>query len=431
MSLLLIYTARTSSRLVYVLDFIFQEVLQIQYKIVSDPNVACHILYDGSKKPTANQIQIIPCSLLFEKDIQEQDIHIQEWCGLKTFFTTSNATIPFDLFAATFYLISRYEEYLPYEKDIYQRFPHTQSVAFKHRFIKTPLIDYWILELKKRIQEQNPAHIFPKGKAQFIATYDIDSIYSYTGKSMYKQIGGTIRDLLEGQFSSIKKRISTRFLNQKDPFDTFDYLDSLHQYYALKPIYFLLLSQGGKFDKNIHPEHPSMQHFISYIKDKYEVGIHPSYKSHDDISYLKKEFSYLPKVSKSRQHFIRFQIPETYQNLIKLGIQDEYSMGYGSINGFRASTSHSFYWFDLSKNSTSTMRIHPFCFMECNSYYEQKDNIEKTQQELLLFLKHIQATQGTMICIWHNFSFSDMGHWKGWKTIYEQFLSTLKKEGII
>jgi hypothetical protein len=67
--------------------------------------------------------------------VQQQEIQVFEWKGFKAFFKTSDGIVPFDLFAAAFYLLSRYEEYLSQEKDQYGRFPAEASLAFKAGFL--------------------------------------------------------------------------------------------------------------------------------------------------------------------------------------------------------------------------------------------------------------------------------------------------------
>jgi hypothetical protein len=183
-----------------------------------------------------------------------------------------------------------------------------------------------------------------------------------------------------------------------------------------------LLSEGSQYDKNIDCHSTLMKELISTIQSKYEIGIHPSWKSHERYEVLQKETLLLNKVTKSRQHYIRFALPETYRNLVNVGITDDYSMGYGSINGFRASTSRTFNWFDIEKNEVSHLRLHPFCFMECNSFFEQKYTVGKASEELLHYVKVIKEVNGNLITIWHNFSLGTDPLWKGWKEIYVDFL---------
>jgi len=139
---------------------------------------------------------------------------------------------------------------------------------------------------------------------------------------------------------------------------------------------------------------------------------------------LKDEIAKIP-TGKSRQHYIRFQLPHTFRNLLELGIKEEYSMGYGSINGFRAGTSFSFLWFDLEKNETTDLRLFPFCFMECNSFFEQQYSAMQAAVELNRYLENVRQVDGQLISIWHNFSLGSDQLWKGWRSAYEQFLAKL------
>src|SRR5690606_1402201 len=87
-------------------------------------------------------------------------------------------------------------------------------------------------------------------------------------------------------------------------------------------------------------------------------------------------------IKASRQHYIRLRIPETYRQLRKAGIAFDFSMGYGSLNGFRASAALPFYWYDLEKEEPTDLLIFPFCFMEANSYFEQSQNVDQAFEEL-------------------------------------------------
>jgi hypothetical protein len=130
--------------------------------------------------------------------------------------------------------------------------------------------------------------------------------------------------------------------------------------------------------------------------------------------------------TQSRQHYIRFNLPEGYQRLISVGITDDYSMGYGSINGFRASVAVSFYWYDLEKEEQTILRIHPFCFMDANSFYEQRQNAEKTFEELMHYLSVCKEVNGTLITIWHNNFLGTANEFSGWKEMYEQFIAQVQ-----
>jgi hypothetical protein len=136
----------------------------------------------------------------------------------------------------------------------------------------------------------------------------------------------------------------------------------------------------------------------------------------------------IKRITVSRQHYIKFNLPQTFQNLIAAGIQDDYSMGYGSINGFRASVASSYFWYDLQNEQQTNLRLHPFCFMDANSFYEQKRNVQQTKQELQHYLNVCKTVNGTMITIWHNDFLGTASKFTGWREIYQTFITSLPQQ---
>ncbi len=430
MSEIIIYCAKESNRLRYILDFIFTEVYACTYSLTQDiikfqQHTAFKINYSAITIPESD-IHIVPHTLLFETTVTPHLLEIQTWKEHPTFFTTSTNEIPFDIFAATFYLITRYEEYLPHEKDMYDRYAHTNSIAFKYNFLNLPLVDIWLQSSVAIINNKRANTITCQKKFTYLPTYDIDIAYSYIGKGFIRNTGGLFNDLLHRKYTEIKLRIASLFYAKKDPYNAYDFMDSLHKNCNLQPIYFFLLSnRSSAYDKNLDGNSSAMQNLVAYIFSKYAVGIHPSYASNNNIELLIKETSILKNISKSRQHYIKFTLPSTYHNLIACGITDDYSMGYGSINGFRASTSHSFLFFDIQQNKVYPLRVHPFCFMEANSFFEQKLTAQEALEEMLYYYNIIKKVQGTYITIWHNFSLGTDTLWNGWKEIYSSFLKEI------
>ena len=85
------------------------------------------------------------------------EIVIQKWDDVPCFFKTGpKSAIPYDIFAASFYLITRYEEYLPHVKDIHGRYTAEQSLAFKYRFLEKPVVDIWAYKLLEALKEKFP-----------------------------------------------------------------------------------------------------------------------------------------------------------------------------------------------------------------------------------------------------------------------------------
>jgi hypothetical protein len=435
--LVLIYTHISSARLQYICSFIFKEQLGFDFKLTIDSEAFKN--HSGAKinysdaKITDDEFYIQNHPLLFENDIKAQDVKCFTVNGNKAFFKTENSDFAFDIFAASFYLLSRYEEYQPHQKDIYGRFAHENSLAYKEGFLNLPLINIWLQHFAEKLKEKSPAGSlrttfnFQPSTFNFKPTYDIDIAYSYKHKGLFRNIGGFLK-------SPSAERIKVLTGALKDPFDCYDWLNNLHKQYNLQPIcFFLLAEKNGEFDKNILPHKEAMWQLVKKHTALYEIGIHPSWQSNAKASVLRNEMNWLAEMSGikqitvSRQHYIKFSLPDTYSVLAEAGIQNEYSMGYGSINGFRASVASAFFWYNLEKEIQTTLRIHPFCFMDANTYYEQKQNAVQAYEELMHYYNICKKINGTLITIWHNNFLGTDKKFNGWSAMYEKFIAQVQQ----
>ena len=115
------------------------------------------------------------------------------------------------------------------------------------------------------------------------------------------------------------------------------------------------MSDWGKYDKNINWKNQDYQSLIRGLNANGGMGIHPGYETHLNPTKVKEEQNRLAEivgheVTKSRFHFLRFELAKSYQILLDNGITKDYSMGYADDIGFRAGTSVPFKFFNLEKN---------------------------------------------------------------------------------
>lgn len=426
---MLIYSDIATPRLQYICKFIFAELLHTSYSLTNHAD-SFH-KHDGPKLNYSKTVfedgslQIVPHGLLFEKEIQSQSISCFAYRD-KTAFFKSGPDYAFDIFAASFYLLSRYEEYLPHSKDIYGRFAHENSLAYKENFLSAPLINIWVHDFAKQLQQRFAAFKFSLGEFSFLPSYDIDMAWSYRQKGWLRNIGGFLK-------KPSLSRIGALAGLTEDPFDSYGWMDELHISNKLQPVYFFLMAEkNGLYDKNILPSNAKMQLLIKKISGKYPTGLHPSWASFENPELIRKENKLLEnisgkKITQSRQHYIKMDIPETYRHLYNAGITDDYSMGYGSINGFRASVASFFYWYDLLNEKATPLRLHPFCFMDANSYYEQKQSLQQTANELAQYCRECKNVNGQLITIFHNNFLGNDPHFRGWKEMYADFITRVRQ----
>jgi hypothetical protein len=428
---MLVYNAKPGPRFHYIAGYFIEDLCGLNFSFTSDlAELAGHkgpsICYDNEKL-IPGPLHIRPHGLLDQRGIVEQPAEMGRWNELPCFFLTGG-DLPFDIFSAAFYLISRYEEYLPHMKDIYGRFAHTSSMAYRNGFLETPLLDLWGLEFRKLFNVTKADMIPGKRVFRFIPSYDIDMAWAYRHKGILRNAGGLLKSFVAGDFRQMRKRIAVLRGKRTDPFDVYEWLDALHLKFSLKPYYFFLVArENSKYDRNIPPGNKYMRSLISYHAVGYYTGIHPSWKSRNKEDLFIEEKAVLSSIAGSsvihnRFHYIAFELPEGYRKLIRNGIDADYSMGYGSINGFRASVSTPFPWYDLENDCPTSLMAHPFCWMDANSYYEQHYTPAQAFAELKTYHDIVKETGGQLMTITHNNFFSDEPGFAGWKEVYEIFL---------
>lgn len=353
---------------------------------------------------------IKPHSILFDHGIRDYPIEVSTCEPFhKIFFKNSTSSVPFDLFGASFWLLTRYEEYLPHKTDNYNRFHYRSSLAYQYGFLHIPLVNLWLQELKAIFQKEYPDLVFNEKKYSFLASIDIDNAYKYKFKGFVRTLAGFVADR---SISTMLQRLRIIFNKEKDPFDCYDFLISAHKQKEVQAIYFFLLGDYGTNDKNHEASNLNFQVLIKHLADYSMVGIHPSFGSNNSQHQLKVETNRLSNIThktitKSRQHFSVLRFPSTYQDLVQAGILMDYSMGYPNFNGFRASYCYPYKWYNLEIESPGTLLIHPFCLTEVTlSSDSQKEN-KPLMQLAKQIISETKKYNGQLISIFHNDLFTD------------------------
>jgi hypothetical protein len=419
-----IFSERTSPRLLYVLDWLFNDRLGLHYRLTRDNADSCNICYGRQK---ADALYIPDTGLLWEQEINKHEIATGEWKGMPTLYA-KQGTLPFDLFSAIFFLLSRYEEYYKFEADKHNRYPATESVLHKLNCLQRPILDEWVEAFRVMLNKEYGITVFPRDFS-YQPTYDIDIAWSYQHKGFVRNAGGFIKSILSGNTADIATRRAVLKGKKQDPYDAYDWMQQLHKQYALSPIYFILSAQNtGEYDKNIPPNHPAMQDLVRKLSRDGIVGIHPSYHSGEKPSLIPEEKAVLEKtglvMARSRQHYIKLRFPETYRRLLNNSIRADYSMGYSTHLGFRAGTGSSFKWYNLNAELATDLSIHPFCFMDTTAMYDMGQDVDTAFAKLYDMKERLQKTNSKLITVFHNFSLGSSKEWNGWREAYNKFVST-------
>ncbi len=430
--MLLIYSTSLTSRMQYIFKLLMEEILGLEYRAtIRIDELLQHsgprLVY--SREPMEGELFLEASGLLFETGIYPHELKSTMVNDLPVIFDCRHpaSLLPFDLFSAAFYMVSRYEEYNKHKKDKYGRFQISESIAWQGKFLEMPIVHLWAEKLAQALLTFFPDLIFNPPAYRFVPTIDIDHVYAYRGRGWTRSMGSTFRSLLKGNIEDVKMRFTVLSGLGKDPFDIYDYLIALHRKMELRAVYFILFASYGGDDNNISLKDKDFHRILHNLDQEQTVGIHPSLSSNKHKERLVSEVTGLAEILErdiliSRQHFLKISFPRTYRHLISLGITDDYSMGYASHLGFRAGIAIPFNFFDLSKNESTPLRVHPVAIMDVTLMDYLRLSPEKSLETIRRVITTIKAVNGEFISLWHNESLSESGRWKGWRQVYEEML---------
>jgi len=431
--LIKIYTYTNTPRLKYIAGILLGDILGLPWEIVTDRRkLGKNPVINYTPSDIPGTFKINPDPLLFETGIKQREIAVSKWNSYPVFFqVAADSDLPFDIFAASFFLVSRYEEYLEFQPDEHGRFMASSSLAFKNGFLDIPVVDFWAKEFSKVLLKKYPSIAFKRNEYKALLTIDSDQPFAYLGKNLLISVGGLIRDLTakSGQAGD-RYRVVTH--EKKDPYEVYDYISDCIGKYETDVKFFFPTGDHSKYDKNPSWKNEEYRELIARITGRFSYGLHPSYFSADNYSLLVSEYERFKEITgigveSARYHFIRLMTPVSYRNLCDAGIREDYSMGYPEEPGFRAGIARPYPFYDVLADEQKDLTIIPFQVMDGTLFqYKMLDPIA-AGEIIQKLIGETRRAGGLFVSLWHNTSLLDTPEWKGWRDLFETTLETQKK----
>ena len=426
--MLLIYTHKITSRFSYIMKHVFTKILGVE--VMFTTKVEDFIKHSGpkityTKKPLQNEFFIQSTDILFEQGISDIQVIVSRWEEIPCFFSAGErSNIPFDIFSASFYLLSRYEEYLPHVKDIHGRFPPKESIAYQYSFLQQPVVDQWALKMLGKLQERFPSLERKKRAYSYTSIIDVTTSHCFAHRGFVRSTAGLVLDLVSLRLKRVAQRIGVWFNSKNDPFDNYNFLTALHKKFKVKSMFFFQFASYSTYDKNISPNNNKFKYLIKSVADYSHVSLAASYSSFDNLELLKKEKKKLESVINrtvdyARMRYNRVDIPNTYRNLVEAEFTDDYTMGYTHEMGFRAGTCTPFYFYDINIEVQQPIRIHPFAvhdyaLLNLATETEISDKVDSLNQR-------VKQVNGDFLTIFSNELLGNSSK-IDWKILYEKFI---------
>ncbi|MDR3061109.1 MAG: polysaccharide deacetylase family protein [Dysgonamonadaceae bacterium] len=410
--MIFIYSSFLNSRLEYVAEHLFKNILGVDFILSDDKKVFLDYPGPGINYSTENLnhgIHIFPHGLLEETGLNFYlNTNKYSWEGLFCFFAAEKGNVPFDIFSASFYLLASYEEYGVAESDLHGRFPPEESMAYKNGFLDIPIIDRWAYKLKdlliETFGEEQSYHL---RSYRFVSTFDIDYPYLYRNKGLLKNTAGILRDLSKGKFTEITGRLKVLLHLEEDPYmKALRWLDDFHQKHGKNYYLFSLISGYGKYGrKTIYPQRKYYRYLRSL--EQVEIGLHASYDSFLDKKRTGKEKRKLEKrlgkkIYLNRRHYLRVRLPETYRILNELEFREDFSFAYAKFPGFRSGTAVPYFFYDLDRDIRTGLLIRPTVVMDSCLMTHQGLKPEDSLSKLKQLADECKKSGGDFVMLWHN-----------------------------
>jgi hypothetical protein len=230
---------------------------------------------------------------------------------------------------------------------------------------------------------------------------------------------------------STKQLISTKLLKKPDPYDSFDFLMNIAEQNNLKAHFYFIPSLKNEpwafYDYNS----PVIRKYINKILHRnHIVGLHASYRSYNNPKLFKQEllrfvseFNFYPQ--EGRQHFLRFQVPTTWQLWEQNNLKQDSTIGFYSDVGFRAGTCYPYHPFDVINRKQLNLIELPLILMDAPAWNITK-NWEKFFNLAMQLKTLIKQFNGTFTILWHNDKFA-FGHFSNTYNFYKNLIENLAK----
>lgn len=428
----------------YIIDILFSEFLGLKYEleyvrtdiyevILENDNIlrindAFFGNFDSEKSYLNGGNIPKKISYLKESDLSESipviygngDIEILE----------KEVILSVDIFASSFFMLTRWEEYVVKTRDEHGRFAAKNSLAYKFRFLDRAIVNEYVELLWNSLVHLGISDKRKERNFKLIPTHDVDLPKMWWGFGDFvKTLAGDV--FKRKELKSVVWSITTYFkvlMGDKDPFDTFDFLMDLSEKNNVKSHFFFMSGGNSGYDNKYKISSLSIRHLMEKITVRgHVIGFHPSYNAYNQGELFREELmrlnEYSPlKVDSGREHFLRFEVPETWQIWENNGMVWDSSMSYADMEGFRCGVCYPFSVFNILEKRRLNLVEKPLIVMEGSLVTYQDLTVEEAYSKVNRLLQEVKKFNGDFVFLWHNSAFNTRT-WRRYQIIYEKILN--------
>lgn len=332
-----------------------------------------------------------------------------------------------DILGTAFYFLSRYEEMVVKERDKYDRFPATASLACKTGLLERPLIDEYIEVLWACMKRLWPALERKTRQGKIRISCDVDMPYDCSTKTAMAFVKGLAVDVLKRRNVGLaSQRLQNYFSTQRgnftyDPYNTFAwYMDACERRGHQAAFYFITDHSSKTMDGCYQMSEPRIEDLLQRIAERgHEIGTHASFNTFRDGKQMAGERQRLidtcdklridASAKGNRQHYLRWDTSQTPDHIDASGYEYDTTGAFADQPGFRYGTSRPFTMWSWKKLKPLRIKQRPLILMECSVIADRYMGLGYSDEamNLMLSLKEKSlAYGGDFTLLWHNSHFS-------------------------
>lgn len=399
------------------------EYLDVKYDLVAvKGTVDFHFAYGSQNLTIANcffdtdDLSLLYTSKHLPIAVTKEDVDIGNStlpiCLLygKNILTSSAGEVHYqgDIISSSFFMLSRWEESLAGKRDEHGRFTAEMSLAGKHDFLQRPIVNEYVevlWQLLLLIGYDKSRKVF---EYKCVPTHDVDHPFMWSteltkGKSLAAK-------LVKGRVGELGRSIAAT-VEGRDPWDTFDLLMDKAESVNTKASFFFMAEGQSKWDGKYKLDDPAIKRLIEKIESRgHHLGLHPSYDTIENTALLTGEKSKLEKhiagkCNTGRQHFLRFELPATWQMWEQNQMSWDSTLGYADQIGFRCGTCYPFSVFDVTARQHLNLVERPLLVMDVTVQKYNQMSPAKAIASIKAVQQLVKQYGGEFVFLWHNSSF--------------------------
>jgi hypothetical protein len=172
---------------------------------------------------------------------------------------------------------------------------------------------------------------------------------------------------------------------------------------------YLFFMTGGKnsYDAKYRLNDKRIKNIIARIQERgHVIGLHPSYDTCNNLELLSKEKDileqYVGKVRCGRNHFLRFEVPYTWQIWNDSGMEWDSTMGYAGKNGFRCGVCFEYNVFNVLTREKLNLKEKPLIIMDTTYWVYDNKGEDEIEKDLKNLISATAKYNGECVVLWHN-----------------------------